>query len=705
MLEEAGAARSPSELDQVQEKLTTFAPTIENEPRLKDLSERIAEKRKQISDQRAALQSEQTKRDRIHADRQRFQKFRALWNEAQLYAAHLMVLDPAEHQKALLKTALAALAVYGQDPQASPTKWSLVQPLPEALDLKEKNSVKADCHDLRLMVSEAMDPAEGLKVLDRAALLVPNPTVGDHLLRAALFARTHDVAGQTQEEQVASKLKPSTAFDHLLIGREQSARRQNREAIRSYLTAIQLDPNQLGAQLLLARLYFQTDRYSEAKNSLNTCIHEAPDLLGLYVFRALVSGEQGFQLLLATKEKPALAVELRLEADDDFRAAEVDYQRALDLRPDANYHYVLLVNRGGMYFHAGQLDRAIADLEAAIQLNDKPYNAHSDLFQIYQRQGRFDQAALALDRAIERQPDRPELFRARAYLVARPQENKGNKGRDLTPAQRTGAIRDLTEAIRLEHTNSPQMADDYAERGRLLFASGESAEALAAYDAALRIDSGNLKALRLRTLALLELQRYDDVLAACDAFLARGKPSADLLEIRGQARLARKDFGGAISDYTVAMSLTPDSAMLHNRRGWAYLFADAFKLALADFNAAVRLDPGLGHAYSGRGLALVSLGRWRDAVADVETAVRLSTADLKQQAYYNAARVHALSLKFAADDVTRHGEAGLSLYRRLRDRASAFLLDSIRQLPANKRTSFLQDVVATDPVLKPFIPN
>ena len=95
-----------------------------------------------------------------------------------------------------------------------------------------------------------------------------------------------------------------------------------------------------------------------------------------------------------------------------------------------------------------------------------------------------------------------------------------------------------------------------------MFASGETAEALAAYDAALRIDSGNLKALRLRTLALLELERYDDVLAACDAFLAKGKPSADLLEIRGQARLARKDFGGAISDYTVAMSLTPDSAAL-----------------------------------------------------------------------------------------------------------------------------------------------
>ena len=142
-------------------------------------------------------------------DRERFQKFRELRNEAQLYAAQLMVLDPAEHQKALFATALAALAVYGQDSQAPATSWSLVQPLPDALDPKEKDEVKGGCHDLLLILSEAMDPAEGLKVLDRAARLVPEPTVGDHLLRAALLARTNDAAGQAREEQLAAKLKPS----------------------------------------------------------------------------------------------------------------------------------------------------------------------------------------------------------------------------------------------------------------------------------------------------------------------------------------------------------------------------------------------------------------------------------------------------------------------------------------------------------------
>ncbi|MFI5459233.1 MAG: tetratricopeptide repeat protein [Isosphaerales bacterium] len=375
------------------------------------------------------------------------------------------------------------------------------------------------------------------------------------------------------------------------------------------------------------------------------------------------------------------------------------------MRPSPDLRYVLLVNRGGMYLQAGRLDQALADGEAAVQLSAKPYHAHALLFQICQRQGRLEEAALALDRAIERQPDRPELFRARALLVAHSHEKEGSKSTDLTPPQRALAIRDLEQAIRLEPKNRPQTAEDHAERGRLLFASGKTQEALAAYDVALRIVPDDLKALRLRTLALLELERYDDVLAACNAFLAKGKPSADLLEVRGQARLARKDFRGAISDYTVALSLTPESATLANRRGWAYLFSDAFKLALADFDMAVRLDPGLGHAYSGRGLALVSLERWRDAVADVETAVRLATTGLRQQAYYNAARVYALSLKFAAEDVSRRGESGLPLYRRRRERAAALLLESVRQLPADRQAPFWRDVVASDPVLRPFRPG
>ena len=44
-------------------------------------------------------------------------------------------------------------------------------------------------------------------------------------------------------------------------------------------------------------------------------------------------------------------------------------------------------------------------------------------------------------------------------------------------------------------------------------------------------------------MALLEQEKYDDVLAASDAFLARGKPSVDLLEIREATEKEDRDDG------------------------------------------------------------------------------------------------------------------------------------------------------------------
>jgi serine/threonine protein kinase/tetratricopeptide (TPR) repeat protein len=716
LLQKADLAQSYAALEKAQLELSEFLPAIEDEKRLETLASRIADKRKQIADRLDALQTEQVKKNRLSAERSRLEKFRKLRNEAQLYAARLMVVDPVEHQRFLRATALQALNVYCQEPQEPATTWSLIEPLPAALSPTEQGEVKKDCHDLLLMLAEAEAGEAGLKILDRAAQLQPATSLGYHLLRAICLARKNDAAGKAREEQLAAQLQPVSAYDHLLIGREQFARAERtghgqpapalvRQAIHSCQAAIRLDPEQLGARLLLTVIYFNSQRLSEAETNLDTCIRTAPDLLGLYLFRALVSGAEGAQALRKIQEAPARATEWKLEATDAFAAALEDYRRALELHPGPELRYVLLVNRGGMHLQAGRLEAAITDIEAAVKLNPKLYHAYAVLAQIRQRQGRLDEAALALDRAIERQPDRAELYRARGMLFVRADDNPAGKSSEISPGQRAAAIRDLGQCIRLEDKSSRQAADDHAERGRLLFAAGQTAEALGEYDAALAIVPDDLKATRLRALALLDLERHDDVLAACSAYLSRGKPSADLLEIRGQARLAHKDVGGAISDYTLALSLVPDSPALYNHRGWAYLFADAFKLALADFDKAIAVDPSLGHAYSGRGLARVSLGQWRDALTDAETALRLASEGQKQRAYFNAARVNALSLKYAADDVSRRGEAGLALYRRLRERVAALLLQSVKQLPSNRQDRFWREVVASDPVLRKFQPG
>ena len=705
LLDQSRKATDRDELTREHTNLSNFVATVPAKPQFDQLRSRVAAELKRLESRIDELVGQDAKSASDRAENARLQTFHELRKQAQVYSVPMGVVEPADYQKSLKEITLKALAIYAQDPQAPPDAWSILHPLPESLGKVEHGEIKAGCFDLLLILTEAVETAEGLKILDRAAALRPDPNAAFHLRRAAILFQAGDKPGRVREEQLAQNLQPRSALDYLLIGREQRARAQLREAIHSCQTAVRLDPNQLGAHLILAVAYFSTQRFSEAKGSLNTCIAAAPELPGLYLFRALASGEEGNQALVEKVKTPARAVQLQLDATAAFAAAEEDYRHALERKPGLDLRYVLLVNRGGMYYRAGWLDQALDDLKGAVGLSPERYHAHAVMAQVLERQGRLDEAAQALDRASERQPDRAELFRARALLVAHPHEKDGREYDEPTPNQRALAIRDLEQAIRLEPQNSPQAAEDHAELGRLLFASGKTQEALASYETALRIVPDDLTALRLRALALLELERYDEVLTACDAFLAKGKPTGDLLEIRGQARFAGKDFGGAIADYTVAMSLTSTSARLSNRRGWAYLFSDAFRLALADFDEAVRLDPGLGHAHSGRGLALVSLGRWRDAVAAVETAVRLTTTGLRQQALYNAARVHALALKYAAEDVSRRGEAGLALHRRLRERAMALLAESVRQLPPDRRSAFQRDVVGSDPVLRPFLPG
>src|SRR5262249_54339983 len=155
-------------------------------------------------------------------------------------------------------------------------------------------------------------------------------------------------------------------LDHFLIGREQFLRREYADALGPLDTAVRLDPSQTGAQLLMAVCYYNLEpkRLSEARSSLSVCIRSHPDVVGLYLLRALLYGEEGSQALARmdperTREAPGL----RKQAAAAFEAAEADYASALERGPSDSERYALLVNRGGMFLRAGQLDRSLADFE------------------------------------------------------------------------------------------------------------------------------------------------------------------------------------------------------------------------------------------------------------------------------------------------------------------------------------------------------
>jgi len=421
-------------------------------------------------------------------------------------------------------------------------------------------------------------------------------------------------------------------------------------------------------------------------------LQSQPGLPWLYVLRGIASQQISVLARSAAEKSTTGGHTLRNEVQLQLADAEADYASALDIlqqKPNDELRYAALVNRGLLWLERRDWDRAVADLQAAIGLNDRQYNAYETLALVRRRQDRPDEAVELFSRAIALRPDWAPLYRARAEAeLAR---------KDPTPAQRARALADLERATGLGGKESPLLvAGDHTNRGRLLHREHRDEEALAACEAALKLVPTHADAQRLRLDILLAQRRFDEVIGPCDALLAREKPSADLYELRALARAGLMDYPGAIEDDTKAISLRPGYVPLLARRGALYLVTDAPRLALHDFEEALGRDPACGDAYIGRASARVRLGQHRQAVVDVERALRLGKPTASM--LYNAARVLSQAADAAASEVRRKGQDAVAQVNRYQDRAVELVQESLKLRPPDRRAAFLKEVLK-DPVL------
>src|SRR5262249_53236390 len=121
-----------------------------------------------------------------------------------------------------------------------------------------------------------------------------------------------------------------------------------------------------------------------------------------------------------------------------FEAALADFDRAcalLERRPEDELRYVLLIDRGLMWFQRHELDKAAADLRQAIALNDRDFQAFTALAKVELDRGDRDQALSCYGRAIQAHPDWAPLYRGRADVYL------GLK--EMTREQRALALSDL----------------------------------------------------------------------------------------------------------------------------------------------------------------------------------------------------------------------------------------------------------------------
>ncbi len=615
----------------------------------------------------------------------RYREFFLRREEAFFQDAELTALNPADNLVAIRTSSLAALKLYAAEGHEG-DRWALAR-LADLTEQEGKDLV-VGCYEMLLVLAEAVaqplpgesahrQAREALRILDRATILVPQPTHAISMRRAACLERAGDTKAAGLARSTADGIQPSAAFDHFLSGLDCYKQGLLPRAKLHFEAAIEAKTKDFWARCLLAvcHLNSKPPNPAEARTNLTVCLQSHSDLPWLYLLRGFAYGQSG-----ANMTKSAEAKEL-------FDAALGDYREAAERDPAGRFRYALLVNRGVLYFQNGKSAEAISDLKEAIARDPRAVSAYVNLAHVHRGDQQLGLALERLEEAITRNPDNPALYRMRARWSL--------ERRDITPEIRAAALSDLRKVIKLEPEDSTLLGEVHADIARVLLYEKHFQEVLDACDASLRINPNNDEVQRFRIVALLELKRFDVAVDSCDKYLTSGHKSPELFGLRGLARSKHNDFTGAIEDYTLALTARPGDSTLHSRRGWAYLVTGANEPARRDFEDAIRLDPACGDAYGGRGSILAAMGQYREAALDAEESLR--HGDAEAHIVYTAARTMAQVAESAAKEPRHRGKPDLYAIRAFQDRAVGLLRRAIEQTPGEKRTAFWRNVVQPDP--------
>ena len=195
-------------------------------------------------------------------------------------------------------------------------------------------------------------------------------------------------------------------------------------------------------------------------------------------------------------------------------------------------------NCGIAYEAKGEYDRAIQDLDRAIQLKANYAEAYNNRGIAYEAKGEYDRAVQNYDQAIRLNPDDAEVQYNLATLY-------GKRGR------LDQAIQHLTEAVRLR----PDWAEAYCSRGFAFLRKREYSRAIQDYDQAIRLQPNSVEAYANRANAYAYEREYDR----------------------------------AIEDYDRAIQIKPDDAMIYGNRGTVYYSKKEYDKAWADVKMCRKL--------------------------------------------------------------------------------------------------------------------
>jgi len=645
----------------------------------------------------------------------RYRRFEAASDDALFYETLFTGLGLASNRSRALAAARTALGIYGLDGKPTPdsglARLERDQPF---LSAGNYRSLTAGCYELLLVWAEieasgvpgqarseeqSRHGAENaLTLLAQAAVLgkaLGLETRTYHRRKARYLAQSQGKKVDPTQVAEAEGSVPMGALDWFLSELEHYQAGQYELACRDGEEVLRQQQNHFWAKYVRALCHLRANRWLEGKEDLTVCLNRRPTFVWPLLVRGFAATELGFravqhaeQAAHAKGSNTELARMYRRAAEIEFSSAQADFDQALGQELDSQARYVGLANRGVLLIRRKRWTEAVRDLETAVQLNPRAYPAYVSLAQALQGAGKGEEALVAMNQAIQRAPNLPELYEARARLR-------------LERGQRSLARADFERAIALEPKDSKSelLVRNLVELGQLLHREHQYPAALASFDRALQLNPEFVQIQRFRARTLLQLNRIAEAGQALDRYLAGTRePPAEVSQERGLIHARAGQLPAAIEMYSAALRLNPKDTVTRCLRGWAYLMTDAVRLALEDFEVCLKENPQSADALAGRGNARIRLKQLDGALADAEEAEK--QGPVTDRLLYNLTRIHAQAVGLLEVEA-RTSRTALTAQRLALSEARALrcLRRTLEEVPQDQRATFWREQVQTDPAL------
>jgi cyclophilin family peptidyl-prolyl cis-trans isomerase/tetratricopeptide (TPR) repeat protein len=301
----------------------------------------------------------------------------------------------------------------------------------------------ADILNERAQIYLSMDDLKKAEEIYQTSLALDDEYAKTYMALGRLYTVQEDWEKAADAYQKAIELSPKSAESYSNIGYVYSKSGDLEVALKAYLKAVELRPRNYLDHQNLAILYYQIGRADDAIRSATQALELAPEgqksaietfLSQLGQPTAVISpGDiQTTQELLAKGRD-------QMEAKD-WAAAERTYVQLLEL--DASnpiVHSALAF----IYARQGQLDEAISENLAVLDLVPDDYNSFKNLAILYREKGDIDEALSVAEQALAIAPeqDRAALETYLGQLKALTKSpsssvEPGERAGDLAPAQR-----------------------------------------------------------------------------------------------------------------------------------------------------------------------------------------------------------------------------------------------------------------------------